>query len=173
LFVHTQNALLARALWALGAGVVSSLALAVNAAFARHLERSGCTPMSEQQGRDIRKTRSEHVWVNGKRVKAKRSGGGLAFQSGTIASRTPGDRRPEGEDTWTDRDAGTQGAIVAQQAGWLDRVGSAIQGMPSFGRRVLCAAMSAKCSRSLWAPAALGPLSRSVTKVALIRSKAR
>lgn len=151
---------LARTLLTFGALAASYPALAINAAYARQLERSGCTQMSEQQGCDITKTRaenakagfatepappkagstapnpyagqwvaksdsgatvatiridrSEHVWVNGKRVKAKRSDGGLAFQSGTIAFRIQGDRRLKGEDTWTDRDAGTRGLIVAE-----------------------------------------------------------
>jgi hypothetical protein len=61
----------------------------------------------------IRIDAKEHVWVNGKSVKAKRSDGGLSFKSGTITYRIQGDRRLKGEDTWTDSDAGTKGLIHA------------------------------------------------------------
>lgn len=62
----------------------------------------------------IRIDAKEHVWVNGKQVKAKRSDGGLAFKTGTISFRIQGDRRLQGEDTWTDSDAGTKGKIVSE-----------------------------------------------------------
>lgn len=61
----------------------------------------------------IRIDAKEHVWVNGKSVKAKRSDGGLSFKAGTISYRIQGDRRLKGEDTWTDSDAGTKGLIHA------------------------------------------------------------
>lgn len=61
----------------------------------------------------IRIDAKEHVWVNGKSVKAKRSDGGLIFKTGTITYRIQGDRRLKGEDTWTDSDAGTKGLIHA------------------------------------------------------------
>jgi len=62
----------------------------------------------------IRIDAKEHVWVNGKQVKAKRSDGGLTFKTGTITYRIQGDRRLKGEDTWTDSDAGTKGQIVSE-----------------------------------------------------------
>ncbi|MCV2371083.1 hypothetical protein [Roseateles oligotrophus] len=62
----------------------------------------------------IRIDAKEHVWVNGKPVKAKRSDGGLAFKSGTISFRIQGDRRLQGEDGWTDSGAGTKGQIVSE-----------------------------------------------------------
>jgi len=61
----------------------------------------------------IRIDAKEHVWVNGKSVKAKRSDGGLTFKTGTITYRIQGDRRLQGEDIWTDSDAGTKGLIHA------------------------------------------------------------
>ncbi len=137
---------------------------AINATYARQLERSGCTQVSEAQGCDIHKSRAENakagfvapapaseakpaapspsqtpyagqwvakassgatvatirinaqerVWVNGKRVKAKRSDGALVFRDGPVTYTIQGDRRLQGEDTWVDRDAGTQGLIVAE-----------------------------------------------------------
>lgn len=62
----------------------------------------------------IRIDAKEHVWVNGKQVKAKRSDGGLAFKTGTLSFRIQGDRRLQGEDTWIDSDAGTKGKIVSE-----------------------------------------------------------
>lgn len=133
---------------------------AIDAKYARQLERSGCTQMSELQGCDITKTRAENaaagfviaapagagpaapvtpyagqwvaraadgstfatlridrrerVWVNGKRVKAKRSDGALVFRDGAVLFTIQGDRRLTGEDTWADFDAGTKGVIVAE-----------------------------------------------------------
>lgn len=133
---------------------------AIDAKYARQLERSGCTQMSELQGCDITKTRAENaaagfataapagagpatpatpyagqwvaraadgstvatlridrrerVWVNGKRVKAKRSDGALVFRDGPVLYTIQGDRRLTGEDTWADFDAGTKGMIVAE-----------------------------------------------------------
>ncbi|MDC8772234.1 hypothetical protein [Roseateles albus] len=62
----------------------------------------------------IRIDAKEHVWVNGKKVKAKRSDGGLMFKTGTITFRIQGDRRLQGEDVWNDSDAGTKGQIVSE-----------------------------------------------------------
>lgn len=137
---------------------------AINATYARQLERSGCTQVSEAQGCDIRKSKAENakagfaapapaseakpaspspsqtpyagqwvakaasgatlatirinarerVWVNGKRVKARRSDGALVFRDGPITYTIQGDRRLQGEDTWVDRDAGTHGLIFAE-----------------------------------------------------------
>lgn len=135
-------------------------AYAIDAKYARQLERSGCTQMSELQGCDITKTgaenaaagvvtatpagagpvapvtpyagqwvaraadgstfatlridRRERVWVNGRRVKAKRSDGALVFRDGPVLYTIQGDRRLTGEDTWADFDAGTKGVIVAE-----------------------------------------------------------
>ena len=62
----------------------------------------------------IRIDAKEQVWVDGKRVQARRSDGGLVFQAGTITYRIQGDRRLQGEDIWNDFGANTQGPIVAQ-----------------------------------------------------------
>ena len=62
----------------------------------------------------IRIDGKEHVWVNGKRVKAKRSDGALVFRDRKITYTIQGDRRLQGEDSWTDFDAGTKGPIVAE-----------------------------------------------------------
>lgn len=62
----------------------------------------------------IRINAKEQVWVNGKRVKAKRSDGALVFKDGFITYTIQGDRRLKGEDTWHDSDAGTSGPIQAE-----------------------------------------------------------
>ena len=140
---------------------------AINATYAKQLERSGCTQVSEAQGCDIRKSKAENqkagfaspavggeirpaaalaassaqspyagqwvakgasgavfahiridaqerAWVNGKRVKVKRSDGALVLRDGAVVYTIQGDRRLEGEDTWVDQDAGTQGLIAAE-----------------------------------------------------------
>lgn len=61
----------------------------------------------------IRIDAKEQVWVDGKKVKAKRSDGGLVFKVGKITFRIQGDRRLVGEDVWNDFDAKTKGPIVA------------------------------------------------------------
>ncbi len=142
----------------------SSSAFAINAKYAKQLERSGCTQVSEAQGCDITRSKEEnakagfvseppvsttaptkaseqktpyagqwvakgtagatvatiridnkeHVWVNGKQVKAKRSDGGLVFKDGFITYTIQGDRRLKGEDIWHDSDAKTTGPIVVE-----------------------------------------------------------
>ena len=62
----------------------------------------------------IRIDNKEHVKVNGKAVKAKRSDGALVFKQGFITYTIQGDRRLKGEDTWSDSDARTTGKIVAE-----------------------------------------------------------
>ena len=62
----------------------------------------------------IRIDKKERVWVNGKSVKAKRSDGGLMFKVGNILYFIQGDRRLKDEDYWSDFDAKTKGAIVAE-----------------------------------------------------------
>ena len=62
----------------------------------------------------IRIDSKEHVWVNGKKVNAKRSDGALVFRDGKITYTIQGDRRLKNEDVWFDSDAGTRGAIVAE-----------------------------------------------------------
>lgn len=147
---------------ALVSAFAASGAHAINANYAKQLERSGCTQATELQGCDIKKTKAEnakagfvtegsapanakpaasptpyagnwvaknadgktvativvdkkeHVKVNGKSVKAKRSDGGLMFKVGTIQYFIQGDRRLKGEDYWTDFDAKTKGPIVAE-----------------------------------------------------------
>lgn len=55
----------------------------------------------------------DHVLVNGKPVKAKKSNGTLVFKHGTITYTIQGDRRLKGEDVWLDNDAGSKGVINA------------------------------------------------------------
>jgi hypothetical protein len=62
----------------------------------------------------IRIDAKNQTWVNGKRVKAKKSDGALVFHVGPVTYTIQGDRRLQGEDTWIDRDAGTKGLIHAQ-----------------------------------------------------------
>jgi hypothetical protein len=62
----------------------------------------------------IRIDNKEHVWVNGKQVKAKRSDGALVFRDGMITYTIQGDRRLKGEDYWSDSDAKTKGPIHAE-----------------------------------------------------------
>lgn len=62
----------------------------------------------------IRIDGKEQVWVNGKKVKAKRSDGALVFRDGFITYTIQGDRRLKDEDYWTDSDAGSKGPIVAE-----------------------------------------------------------
>jgi hypothetical protein len=59
----------------------------------------------------IRIDAKEQVWVNGKRVDAKRTDGTLQFHQGKLTFTLQGDRRLTGEDYWTDSDAGTKGPI--------------------------------------------------------------
>jgi len=56
----------------------------------------------------------EHVKVNGKSVKAKRSDGALVFKQGFITYTIQGDRRAKDEDYWYSSDAGTKGPIHAK-----------------------------------------------------------
>ena len=62
----------------------------------------------------IRIDSKENVWVNGKKVKAKRSDGALVFRDGKMTYTIQGDRRLKGEDVWADAAAGTKGHIVAE-----------------------------------------------------------
>jgi len=62
----------------------------------------------------IRINNKEQVWVNGKKVKAKRSDGALVFRVGFITYTIQGDRSQKNEDYWTDSDAGSKGPIVAE-----------------------------------------------------------
>lgn len=59
----------------------------------------------------IRIDAKEQVWVDGKRVNAKRTDGALQFKQGKIIFTIQGDRRLIGEDYWMDSDAGTRGPI--------------------------------------------------------------
>jgi len=56
----------------------------------------------------------ERVWVNGKRVKAKRSDGALVFKDGNITFTIQGNSRIKDEDYWIDSDAGTKGLIIVE-----------------------------------------------------------
>ena len=113
---------------------------AISDKYRQQLERSGCTQVTEAQGCDIHKSKAqnpyagqwvakgtegatvatiridnkENVWVNGKKVKAKRSDGGLVFKQGFITYMIQGDRRLVGEDYWIDSDAGSKGPIVVE-----------------------------------------------------------
>lgn len=148
--------------WAVVMALLASApALAINATYARQLERSGCTQVSEAQGCDIHKSKAENakagfgnapaasapvadtaktpyagqwvakaadgrtvatiridarerVWVDGKRVRSKRSDGALVFRSGKRQFTIQGDRRLQGEDLWNDFGAGTRGPIVTE-----------------------------------------------------------
>lgn len=62
----------------------------------------------------IRIDGKEHVWVNGKRVKAKRSDGALVFRKGYITYTIQGDRRLNNENHWSDSDAKTTGPILVE-----------------------------------------------------------
>lgn len=62
----------------------------------------------------IRINARNQVWVNGRRVKAKKSDGALVFRDGRVMYIIQGDRRLKGEDTWADVDAGTKGPIAAE-----------------------------------------------------------
>jgi hypothetical protein len=59
----------------------------------------------------IRIDSKERVWVNGRKVAAKRSDGELVFRDRKITYTIQGDRRLQGEDVWADFDAGTKGPI--------------------------------------------------------------
>jgi hypothetical protein len=59
----------------------------------------------------IRIDAKEQVWVNGKKVSAKRTDGTLQFRQGKLLFTLQGDRRLQNEDYWTDSDAGTKGPI--------------------------------------------------------------
>ncbi len=63
---------------------------------------------------NIRIDAKENVWVNDKKVKAKRSDGALVFRVGKVTYTIQGDRRLKNEDGWFDSDAGTKGPIVGQ-----------------------------------------------------------
>ena len=62
----------------------------------------------------IRVDGKEHVWVNGKRVNAKRSDGALVFHEGTTTFTIQGDRRLKGEDVWVDSRTHTKGQILPE-----------------------------------------------------------
>ena len=62
----------------------------------------------------IRVDGKEHVWVNGKRVNAKRSDGALVFHDGSITFTIQGDRRLKGEDVWVDSRTHNKGHILAE-----------------------------------------------------------
>ena len=62
----------------------------------------------------IRIDGKEHVWVNGKRVKAKRSNGTLVFRDGYITYTIHGDRRLNNQNHWSNSDAKTKGSIFVE-----------------------------------------------------------
>ena len=62
----------------------------------------------------IRINAKDQVWVNGRRVKAKKSDGALVFRDGMVMYTIQGDRRLKGDDTWADVGAGTKGPISAE-----------------------------------------------------------
>ncbi|MGL4715535.1 MAG: hypothetical protein ACRCWL_06445 [Aeromonas sp.] len=63
---------------------------------------------------NIRIDGKDQVWVNDKKVKAKKSDGALVFKDGMILYTIQGDRRIKDEDGWVDNDAGTKGPINAK-----------------------------------------------------------
>ncbi|MNF42489.1 hypothetical protein D3C76_386380 [compost metagenome] len=54
------------------------------------------------------------MWVNDKKVSARKSDGALVFKEGMVIYTIQGDRRIKGEDGWVDNDAGTKGPIAAK-----------------------------------------------------------
>jgi hypothetical protein len=56
----------------------------------------------------------DHVLVNGKQAKAKKSDGALVFSNGHVTYTIQGDRRLKGEDVWVDNEAGSKGVINAK-----------------------------------------------------------
>lgn len=56
----------------------------------------------------------DQVWVNDKKVNAKKSDGALVFKDDMVIYTIQGDRRIKGEDGWVDNDAGTKGPINAK-----------------------------------------------------------
>ncbi|MCF5719783.1 hypothetical protein K3H30_19045 [Aeromonas veronii] len=60
---------------------------------------------------NIRIDGKDQVWVNDKKVNAKKSDGALVFKDGMVIYTIQGDRRIKGEDGWVDNDAGTKGPI--------------------------------------------------------------
>ncbi|MFM5556756.1 hypothetical protein [Aeromonas rivipollensis] len=62
----------------------------------------------------IRIDDKDQVWVNDKKVSAKKSDGALVFKDGMVIYTIQGDRRIKGEDGWVDNDAGTKGPIAAK-----------------------------------------------------------
>ncbi|MFM5259507.1 hypothetical protein ACET6Z_13140 [Aeromonas veronii] len=63
---------------------------------------------------NIRIDGKDQVWVNDKKVNAKKSDGALVFKDGMVIYTIQGDRRIKGEDGWVDNDAGTKGPINAK-----------------------------------------------------------
>ncbi|TNI75983.1 hypothetical protein [Aeromonas media] len=62
----------------------------------------------------IRIDDKDQVWVNDKKVSAKKSDGALVFKDGMVIYTIQGDRRIKGKDGWVDNDAGTKGPIAAK-----------------------------------------------------------
>lgn len=62
----------------------------------------------------IRIDDKDQVWVNDKKVSARKSDGALVFKEGMVIYTIQGDRRLKGEDGWVDNDAGTKGPIAAK-----------------------------------------------------------
>lgn len=62
----------------------------------------------------IRIDDQDKVWVNDKKVSARKSDGALVFKDGMVTYTIQGDRRLQGEDVWVDNDAGTKGPIAAK-----------------------------------------------------------
>ncbi|MFL9596966.1 hypothetical protein [Aeromonas veronii] len=63
---------------------------------------------------NIRIDGKDQVWVNDKKVNAKKSDGALVFKDGMVIYTIQGDRSIKGEDGWVDNDAGTKGPINAK-----------------------------------------------------------
>lgn len=67
---------------------------------------------SGQTVSNIRVDNKENVWVNGQKVKSKRSDGELIFKKGFISYKLEGDPTQQDKSYWTDSDAKTSGPIV-------------------------------------------------------------
>ncbi|NKG36480.1 hypothetical protein [Acinetobacter johnsonii] len=59
----------------------------------------------------IRVDNSENVWINGQKVKARRSDGGLVFKQGFVTFKLEGNPADRSASSWYDSDAQTSGPI--------------------------------------------------------------
>lgn len=72
---------------------------------------------SKESGATVARIRidaKDQVWVNEKKVKAKKSDGALIFSAGKITYTIQGDSRIRNESMWMDSASGTKGAITPE-----------------------------------------------------------